>query len=60
MGLRISHLNYVEDEDEKNSDDSEEINIVLMREEVSELQFCIVLAVTFFFYLGLSFTNIYE
>lgn len=60
MGLKIAHLNYVEDEGEKNSDDSEEINIVLMREEVSELQFCIALAAAFFFYLGLSFTNIYE
>ena len=52
MGLKIAHLNYVEDEDEKNSvdkcfteknsDDLEEINIVLMRTEVSEHQFCIV------------------
>ena len=55
MALKIAHLNYVEDKDENNSDDSEEINIVLMREEVSELQFSIVLAATFFFLSGFIF-----
>ena len=38
---KCQQVNYVEDQDHKNSDGSEEENIVFMREEVSEHKFCI-------------------